>query len=186
MRRSGVRWGGGAIVVVALLVGAFFVGRLWFPDDAGARKKGYADGRRAGLAIGLNGAELTEKEDGSSAARYAALTVDLFLTFSSMDVSIEAPTSFAGGPHAAAASLRDDVSRVRSILDQMGALSLKGRQFELQRRVYRDDSVACLDTAKSIADALDSGQFDRALTLQTPLVSCWVRARTRGEHVGYQ
>jgi hypothetical protein len=180
-----IKWGAAIVVAVAAVIGSFFAGRVLFPDDSKAREEGYAEGRRAESALNDGVIDDVSNEASAAAARYTALGVDLFLSFSSMDVAIEAPENFVGGVAAAASSVRDDAKSVENVLAEINALPLGGRRLEVQRQAFAS-AQSCLDTAASVADALEAGETDLALALQSPLVSCWVRVRDRVQRIGYQ
>lgn len=186
IRTHAAKWVGVALLSLAIVAGAFLLGRVVLPDDAAARQEGYAEGTRNAHAAQESHSELGRQADSASAGRYAALTLDLWRTFSSMEVSIEAPNSFVGGVPAAAASLRNDIATVENLSDQIAAVDLTGHKFEVQRDIYVDGARLCLDTASSIAQALEAGQLDVAKSLHGPLIDCYLRWQSRAAHVAYQ
>jgi hypothetical protein len=172
--------------VIAVIVGAFMAGRYLFPDAEAERRQGYAAGRAMGVALGDDLVETTRREDADQAARYAALVLDLWQTFSGMSVPIEGASAFLGGVPAAGESLRDDIATVERLTDEIRSLDITGGRFDVQSRVYREGARACLDIARSAASALEEGNQEGAEALLEPLTRCYVGWKNRGARVAYR
>jgi hypothetical protein len=159
-------------VAAVALGGAFLAGRYVLPDTGSAQEEGFRDGRASGLATSDELLASQEREGAIESARYASLVLDLWRTFSSMSVPIEAPDSFVAGVPAAAAQLRADVAAVEDLVGQIESVALSGQRFRLQRDVFIEGARGCLDTAKSAARALEQRDTATANALHGPLIDC--------------
>jgi len=124
--------------------------------------------------------------DGKAAARFGALTLQLFVSLSALDVGMTAAESFTGGLPAATSEVRGVAVEARGELEQIAQVHLAGNRFALQQSTVVEGIRACLGLVDGVVAEMAAGDPNAGARAALPITECWVAVRNRYVRLGLQ